>query len=129
MGPVLLVADSDLQERPLAADFKLRIPKLTLSAPPQGDSAAITDVARMLVAAENPVIVADRCARTPAGLTSLVELAETLQAAVVDQGGRMKFPSRHPPNPSPSSPAAVGPAHGILPPPATPSPGPVHTFP
>src|SRR2546428_12856483 len=94
MGPVLLVADSDLQERPLAADFKLRIPKLTLSAPPQGDSAAITDVARMLVAAENPVIVADRCARTPAGLTSLVELAETLQAAVVRQGGRIDLPSR-----------------------------------
>src|SRR5216117_1093743 len=39
MGPVLLVADSELQERPLAGDVKLRIPKLTLSAPPQGDSA------------------------------------------------------------------------------------------
>src|SRR3989449_1094570 len=114
MGPVLLVADSDLQERPLAADFKLRIPKLTLSAPPQGDSAAITDVARMLVAAENPVIVADRCARTPAGLTSLVELAETLQAAVVDQGGRMNFPSRHPLNQSSSSRAAIGAADVIL---------------
>ncbi|OLE84993.1 MAG: hypothetical protein AUF76_01960 [Acidobacteria bacterium 13_1_20CM_2_65_9] len=114
MGPVLLVADSDLQERPLAADFKLRIPKLTLSAPPQGDSAAIADVARMLVAAENPVIVADRCARTPAGLTSLVELAETLQAAVVDQGGRMNFPSRHPLNQSSSSRAAIGAADVIL---------------
>src|SRR2546428_1317169 len=114
MGPVLLVADSDLQERPLAADFKLRIRKLALSAPPQGDSAAITDVARMLVAAENPVIVADRCARTPAGLTSLVELAETLQAAVVDQGGRMNFPSRHPLNQSSSSRAAIGAADVIL---------------
>jgi acetolactate synthase-1/2/3 large subunit len=114
MGPVLLVADSDVQERPLAADFKLRIPKLTLSAPPQGDSAAIADVARMLVAAENPVIVADRCARTPAGLTSLVELAETLQAAVVDQGGRMNFPSRHPLNQSSSSRAAIGAADVIL---------------
>jgi acetolactate synthase-1/2/3 large subunit len=114
MGPVLLVADSDLQERPLAADFKLRIPKLTLSAPPQGDSAALAEVARILVAAENPVIVADRCARTPAGLTSLVELAETLQAAVVDQGGRMNFPSRHPLNHSSSSRAAIGAADVIL---------------
>ena len=114
MGPVLLVADSELQERPLAADFKLRIPKQTLSAPPQGDSAAIAEVARMLVAAENPVIVADRCARTPAGLTSFVELAETLQAAVVDQGGRMNFPSRHPLNQSSSSRAAIGAADVIL---------------
>src|SRR5881296_1584596 len=40
MGPVLLVADSELQERPLAADFKLRIPKTTSSAAPQGDVAA-----------------------------------------------------------------------------------------
>jgi len=28
----------------------------------------------------------------------LIELAETLQAAVIDQGGRMNFPSRHPLN-------------------------------
>ena len=47
---------------------------------------------------ENPVIVADRAARTPAGMTLLVELAETLQAPVVDQGGRMNFPTRHPLN-------------------------------
>ena len=114
MGPVLLVADSDLQERPLAADFKLRTPKLTLGAPPQGDSAAIAEVARMLVAAESPVIVADRSARTPAGLASLVELADTLQAAVVDQGGRLNFPSRHPLNQSSQSRAVIGTADVAL---------------
>src|SRR5437667_3272807 len=100
MGPVLLVADSELQERPVAADFTLRIPKVTTSAPPQGDMAAVVEVAKLLVAAENPVIVADRAARTPAGLARLIELAEALQAAVVDQGGRMNFPSRHPLNQS-----------------------------
>ena len=42
----------------------------------------------MLVAAENPVIVADRAARTPAGMKLLVELAETLQAPVIDQRRR-----------------------------------------
>jgi len=114
MGPVLLVADSELQERPLAGDVKLRIPKLTLSAPPQGDSAAIADVARMLVAAESPVLVADRAARTPAGLASLVELAETLQAAVVDQGGRLNVPSRHPLNQSAQSRATIGAADLVL---------------
>src|SRR6266849_3489886 len=100
MGPVLLVADSELQERPLTADFKLRIPKLTASAAPQGDVAAVAEVAKLLVAAENPVIVADRAARTPAGLARLIELADALQAAVIDQGGRMNFPSRHPLNQS-----------------------------
>ncbi len=38
----------------------------------------------------------DRLARTPAGMVLLCELAETLQAPVVDQRGRMNFPSRHP---------------------------------
>ena len=114
MGPVLLVADSELQERPLAADFALRIPKVTASAPPQGDMAAVAAVAALLVAAENPVIVADRAARTPAGLASLVELAEALQAAVIDQGGRMNFPSRHPLNQSGQSRATLGAADVIL---------------
>jgi acetolactate synthase I/II/III large subunit len=114
MGPVLLVADSELQERPLAADFKLRVPKVATSAAPQGDMAAVSEVAKLLVAAENPVIVADRLARTPAGLASLVELADTLQAAVVDQGGRMNFPSRHPLNQSAQNRAAIGGADVIL---------------
>ena len=50
----------------------------------------------MLVNAEYPVIIAERVARTPAGLKSMVELAELLQAAVVDNIQRMNFPSRHP---------------------------------
>jgi acetolactate synthase I/II/III large subunit len=93
-GPVLLVADSDLQETPVAPDAKLRIPKLTLSSPPAGDMSAVAEVAKLLVAAENPVILADRAVRTAEGMRLLVELADTLQAPVV--GG--KFPSHHPMN-------------------------------
>lgn len=96
--PVLLVADSELQERPVSEVPRLRIPKLTLATPPQGDSAAVAEAARLLVAAESPVIVTDRAARTPAGMAHLIELAEALQAPVVDQAGRMNFPTRHPLN-------------------------------
>ena len=74
------------------------IPKLSKAIPPQGDSAALAELAKMLVAADNPVIIVDRLARTPAGMTRLVELAETLQCAVIDNVGRMNFPSRHPLN-------------------------------
>ena len=63
--PVVLVADGTLQEEPIA-EKNLRIPKLVMSAPPQGDSGAVAEAAQMLVAAENPVIVAGRVARTPA---------------------------------------------------------------
>src|SRR6185295_10700090 len=100
MEPVLIVADSDLQERPLSDKDKLRVQRVTRTSPPQGDSGAVAEAARLLVAAQNPVIIADRAARTAAGMKYLVELAEILQAPVIDQGGRMNFPSRHPLNQS-----------------------------
>jgi thiamine pyrophosphate-dependent acetolactate synthase large subunit-like protein len=114
MLPVVLVADSELQENPVPEGAPPRIPKLTLAAPPQGDSGAVAEAARVLVAAQNPVIVVDRAARTPAGMAALVELAELLQAPVIDQGGRMNFPSRHPLNHSARSRTLVADADVIL---------------
>src|SRR5258707_10519931 len=98
--PVLLWVDSELQEREIEDRSRLRVPKLTLTTPPQGDSGSVAETARLLVAAEHPVIIADRMARTPAGVALLTELAEVLQAPVIDQGSRMNFPSRHPLNQS-----------------------------
>ena len=64
--------------------------------------------------AENPVLVADRLARTPNGITLLVELAEALQASVIDQGGRMNFPWRHPLNHSSRARAVLGQSDAVL---------------
>jgi acetolactate synthase I/II/III large subunit len=100
MAPVMLSLDAELQENPITDAESLRIPKLSKVIPPQGDAAALAELAKMLVAAENPVIICDRMARTPAGMKRLVELAEALQCAVVDNAGRMNFPSRHPLNQS-----------------------------
>jgi len=98
MGPALLVADGELQENPVPEGASLHVPKLTLASAPQGDSGAVAEAARLLVAAESPVLVADLAARTSAGMALLVQLAEALQAPVIDLGGRMNFPSRHPLN-------------------------------
>ena len=68
----------------------------------------------MLVAAQNPVLVADRLARTPNGMKLLIDLAETLGASVIDQGSRMNFPSRHPLNQSQRAGAAIAEADVIL---------------
>lgn len=95
MGPVAIVADTELQERPIDPSLKIRIPKLTIPSPPQGDSGAVAEAAKMLVNAEYPVIMADRVARTPRGAELLMALAETLQAAVLDAQGRVNFPSAH----------------------------------
>jgi thiamine pyrophosphate-dependent acetolactate synthase large subunit-like protein len=95
--PVMLVVDGELQENAISNEIqaRLRIPKLTVTSPPQGESGAVAEAARLLVSAENPVIVADRLARTAAGMAHLIQLAELLGAPVVDQGGRMNFPTRH----------------------------------
>src|ERR1019366_6724260 len=98
MAPVMLSLDTELQENPIPDGESLRIPKLTKVAPPQGDSGAIVETAKLLAAAENPVLIVDRMVRTQAGMERLVELAETLQCPVVDMAGRMNFPSRHPLN-------------------------------
>ena len=105
MSPVVIVLDGGLQEDPIQPEIaaRLRVPRLTTATPPQGDSGAVAEAARLLVNAQNPVIVADRLARTPAGIAKLVELAEALQAPVVDQHGRMNFPSKHPLNQSENS--------------------------
>ena len=95
MEPVLITADIDLQEEPIHEE-SLTIPKLARSRPAQGDRAALAEAARLLANAQNPVIIADRCARSQEGVNLLVQLAEALQAPVVDLGGRMNFPSVHP---------------------------------
>src|SRR5688572_29490870 len=114
MAPVVLVLDAELQEHPLESNAKMPVPRLTVPVPPQGESGAVAELARLLVAAENPVLVADRLARTPASMGLLVELAETLQAAVIDQGGRMNFPSHHPLNQSQRAAAVIGEADVVL---------------
>jgi len=95
MEPVLITADIDLQESAIHEE-DLRIPKLSRSRPPQGDRAALAEAARWLVGATHPVIIVDRCARNQDGVKLLVELAEALQAPVVDLGNRMNFPTTHP---------------------------------
>jgi acetolactate synthase I/II/III large subunit len=96
MEPVVLVVDQELAENPISASTKLTIPKLTMAAPPQGDSGAVSEAAQLLVKAENPVIVLGRAARSQIGVQRIVELAELLQAPVIDKTLRMNFPNRHP---------------------------------
>jgi acetolactate synthase-1/2/3 large subunit len=99
-GPVVIVADATMQEEgiPHAGRARLRVPRLTPTSPPAAEAGAITEVAKLLVAAEQPRLFAGRVARTPKGLALLTELAELLQAPVVEGRFvyRMNFPTRHP---------------------------------
>ena len=115
-GPVALAIDAGLQENPLGADdaAALSIPKLPRTTAVQGDSGAVEETAKLLVAADYPVLVADRMARTQAGIDRLKELAELIQAPVVDEAGRLNFPSRHPLNLSSRPSAPIRQADVIL---------------
>ena len=93
MGPVVIVIDAELQEQP--AENKPVIPQYSGTIPPQGDEGALEEAALRLIRAEHPLIIADRLARTPAGMNHLLELAETLQLPVIDKLGRMNFPTDH----------------------------------
>jgi len=95
-GPVAISLDAGLQQEPMKDHgAKPYVPRYVPTAPPQGDTGAVKEAARLLAQAQNPVIVVDRAARTAAGVGLLVQLAELLQAKVIDQGGRMNFPKTH----------------------------------
>jgi len=94
MGPVVVMLDGHLQEAEVGHQ-NLRIPGMTPTQAPVGDAAAIDEAARWLVEAEAPVIAADRMAHDQRGLDRLVELAEALQAPVVNLRGRLNFPYTH----------------------------------
>jgi thiamine pyrophosphate-dependent acetolactate synthase large subunit-like protein len=96
-APVMLTLDAEVQESPIKEHERntLSIPKLFPTAPPQAEVAALREAAKLLVAAQNPVIVVDRVARSPNGVKLLVELAELLQVPIMDIGGRMNFPNTH----------------------------------
>jgi len=94
MGPVVIMADIDLQEDAIHGKPPT-IPKLQPALPIQGDTGSLQEAAKLLLNAKNPVIMADRAARNQEGVNALVKLAESLQAPVVDLGGRMNFPNTH----------------------------------
>lgn len=95
MEPVLIVADAELQEQPIADPRDIRVPPLREPSQPVGSPAALAAAASMMCSAKSLVIVADRAVRTQSAMDTLVKLAEALNAPVVDLLGRMNFPTNH----------------------------------
>lgn len=64
--------------------------------PAAPDPAGLAEAARLLAGARRPVIITDRTGADPETVPSLVRLAETLGAPVIDHRHRMNFPASHP---------------------------------
>jgi acetolactate synthase-1/2/3 large subunit len=99
MAPVYLCYDTEIQERKIdkeipLPDLRRYGPLLPIQAPEEGFATTI----RWLFDASHPVIVADSAGRSEAAFDALIELAELLAMPVLDQGGRLNFPSLHPLN-------------------------------
>jgi acetolactate synthase I/II/III large subunit len=98
-GPVYMCYDAWLQEQPLSKPIPLPKPgdaKVPVSMAAEGQ--ALEQVADRLLSAQFPVLMAEYVGRSPDGFTNLVELAETVGAAVYDVNARLNFPNRHPLN-------------------------------
>ena len=92
-GPVAISLDAGLQQEPMKNNGeKLYIPRYVPTSPPQGDTGAVKEAARLLANAQNPVIVADRAARTANGVRLLVQLAEAPAGAGHRPGRPDEFP-------------------------------------
>jgi acetolactate synthase I/II/III large subunit len=98
-GPVYVCLDTDVQEAKI--DKPMVVPHAQFFKPPAGPGAnpeSLRNASRLLAEAAWPVIVAGEVGRNPKALPSLLDLAETLGAPVVDADGRYAFPSTHPLN-------------------------------
>jgi acetolactate synthase-1/2/3 large subunit len=93
-GTGLIMVDSDLAEG-TAKEKPMPMPAFHPVRPPTGDADSVNEIAKLLVNAQNPLIVTGRTARTAAGPGLVMQLAEALQAPVLDTGDRMNFPTNH----------------------------------
>jgi thiamine pyrophosphate-dependent acetolactate synthase large subunit-like protein len=93
-GSALIVVDADLAENPMDKT-PLPIAPYHPVRPPVGDPGAVAEIAKLLVGAQNPLIVTSRFSRTPAGPDLLVKLAELLEIPVIDTNDRVNMPTNH----------------------------------
>jgi thiamine pyrophosphate-dependent acetolactate synthase large subunit-like protein len=97
-GPVYVCLDAAIQEDPLPKGITVPadIGRWITQAPVQADPSGLKTAAEWLSRSERPVILADTVGRTREGADALRQLAERLNAPVVDLGTRYNFPSDHP---------------------------------
>ncbi|MFT8246527.1 thiamine pyrophosphate-binding protein [Roseomonas sp. BN140053] len=115
-APVYVCLDAALQEDPLQRPPALPQPRrFAAPAPSRPDAAALAAALQQLQAAERPVILAGKGARTTEAWTNRVRLAERLGAAVLtDLKAGAAFPTDHPLHAAPMFNFLSGPARAVL---------------
>jgi acetolactate synthase I/II/III large subunit len=96
-GPVYLSLPREVLAEPLPG-FAYDAPSRRVAAAPPGpDQGAIDEAARILAAAENPLIITASAGRQPAAVTALADLASRFAVPVVQHRPRhLSLPADHP---------------------------------
>ena len=98
-GPVYICLDTDVQEHKITAPMIVPHAQLyRAAAGPAANPDSLRRASQLLAEAQWPVIVAGELGRNPKALPPMLDIAETLGAAVIDADGRYAFPSTHPLN-------------------------------
>jgi acetolactate synthase-1/2/3 large subunit len=96
-GPVYLTVGREMLMSEMPSGTARRdVRRLGVPAPMAPDPAALAEAAAILAACRRPVLLTTRLGRNPRAMAELVELAETVGAAVIDRRERVNFPSTHP---------------------------------
>ena len=97
-APVYIALDVTVQEEPAPDGVAVpsNLERWTSQEPVQASPAGLEKLADWLAASRRPLILADRVGRSPEAVSALQELAELLQAPVVDLWTRYNFPNAHP---------------------------------
>jgi thiamine pyrophosphate-dependent acetolactate synthase large subunit-like protein len=110
--PTIVEVPTDVYTEELPGELRYRPVPRTRSGP---DPAAVAEVARVLVAAERPVIYAGQGVHYAKAWDALRELAELLEAPVTTSlGGKSAFPETHPLSLGTAGLALPRPAHDFL---------------
>ncbi len=99
MGPVYLSLPREVLSQPMA-EFTYTTPsRQHAAAPAFPNGAAVEEVATLLAAAENPLIITSSAGRDPKAWSALAEFAERYAIPVIQYRNRyMSIPSNHPMN-------------------------------
>jgi len=94
-GPVYLNVPREIMAARIKAGIGYSPTDFPPAFSPQGDAGALQEAARLLVEAENPVILVKSMGRHPEAVASLVALAEKLAIPVASTDAYMNFPKCH----------------------------------
>ncbi|MGH8868530.1 MAG: thiamine pyrophosphate-binding protein [Actinomycetes bacterium] len=95
-GPVYMCYDLGFQEQPLDDEPALVVHRRPPEKQFPAAEDALREIARALVRAKSPAIVAGRVGRDPGAAAALGEVARLAGVPVLDQGWRFNLPNVHP---------------------------------